>query len=267
MELTGEKVIHGSQTRVWAALHDPSILRQAIPGMQTLNKVAGDRYDVTAALKVGPMRPSFTATIEVYNEDRPSGYSLRGLASSPGSGAVAGNAHIALAAIDGQTTNLAYHITADLDGKLAALEGVLIEATGRTLAEEFFSRLQTLLDGELVGPVPDHPPRDAVDPPGPIRDDEKGDVATLTRPKARTAPRATPAEPADRDAPQPSARNGNGEANAARAPSFAQFSNSSSGSERPAIVDATTATGSGLWRWLGVLVGLLMIAALLNDSF
>lgn len=145
MELTNEKVIHAPRARVYDALHDPQILRQVIPGLQLLNVVSDERYELTVALKVGPLKSTFQGTITVYNQDPPSGYSLRGTGSGS-AGSADGHAHVALASIDPSTTNLAYHLTADLSGQLERLEDEMIRATARTMTAEFFSRLEQLLE-------------------------------------------------------------------------------------------------------------------------
>lgn len=150
MELTGEKVINASQARVYEALHDPVLLRQALPGVETLTMERDGRYHIGAALRVGPLRPVFTGTIEIYNEDEPAGYSLRGQVRGGGAGTVTGNAHVALARVHAHVTNLAYHLTADVTGQIGAREGVRLDATVRSLLDEFFSRLQLALEREAA---------------------------------------------------------------------------------------------------------------------
>ncbi|MEM8853535.1 MAG: carbon monoxide dehydrogenase subunit G [Pseudomonadota bacterium] len=146
MDLTAEKVINAPPEHVFDALNDPAILRQAIPGCQSLHKESDSRYAMTVALKVGPLRSTFAGTIAVDNVDRPSGYTLIGEADGGVVGKARGRAHVALAAIDEGTTNLAYHLTAETEGELADLDERIVATTARTLANEFFSRLQLLVE-------------------------------------------------------------------------------------------------------------------------
>lgn len=277
MELTGEKVINAPQERVYEALQDPNILRQSLPGIQNLTRVGADRYDLTAAFKVGALRPTFHGALERYNEDRPSGFSVRGSASSGSAGSVTGNAHLALAAIDADTTNLAYHVTADLDGQLSTMEGVKLEATGRTLVSEFFSRLEALIEttdasGDLqhrtsaaaggtgggtdAGRVPQAEPAN-----GGLQSARRAPSPTDATGASRTGADASSSAPAYEPTPAMAKQEGYPQVG-----NVAYEGTYGGGYDTP-MVDTTTATGSGIGRWLGVAIGLLLIAVLLNDSF
>lgn len=281
MELTGEKIIDAPQERVYDALRDPFILRQAIPGVQTMTKQGDGRYLITAALGVGPLRPTFTGTVEVYNEDRPAGYSVRGAASAGPAGAVGGNAHVALAAVDHHTTNLAYHVTADPTGEVAAMDRVRIDVIARTLIAEFFMRLQSIIDGDAANarpdqsagpytgarPMPYQPPR--YPPQSNYPDfDAIGDAA-LPRSEAASITDATGGlvrgEPAaghghaDAEAPLSARHPGN-------LPQTPYRSTDRLGHEAAdtAVYDGS---GSGVGRWFMAAAGVALIALLLNGGF
>ena len=55
MNMTGEQRIAAPRQRVWEALNDPEILRASIPGCQSLEKGADDRFTATLEVKVGPI--------------------------------------------------------------------------------------------------------------------------------------------------------------------------------------------------------------------
>ncbi|WP_162409495.1 CoxG family protein [Acuticoccus sediminis] len=264
MEFSGERVIGASQWRVYDALHDPVVLRQAIPGIQTLNKVDSNTFDLSATLKVGPFRPTLSGVVQLYNQDPPSGYSLRGQADSA-NGTAAGSAHVALAAIDEDATNLAYHVTLELEGPLASVEVLRLETTARTLTAEFFSRLQTLLDGDTV----DEPKTPEVEP---VAEPERipsrpvaYEVKTLEPTTAATdatggfvdaAPtqdEAEVAEPTASHTATPGARRLETDVYSVPA-------------RRPRLQEPSESQG-GIGRWIGVAIGLLLIAALLNNNF
>ncbi len=262
MEFSGEKVISASQERVYDALHDPVILRQALPGIQSLRKIDDEHYDLTATLKIGGFRPTFHGAVELYNQDRPSGFSMRGQAGSS-DGRSLGSAHVALAAIDAETTNLAYHISVELEGQLGNVEVVRLETTARTLTAEFFSRLQTLLDGDAV-PLPIEPE--------PLRSTEHvADAMRTVGPDYAT----TDATGNYIAAPQPAAPSGDD-----RSPAGITSAGSRADS-RPSALETQGYTGmqkrlrppepadsdGGIGRWIAVIVGLVLIAALLNNNF
>lgn len=311
MELTGEKVITAPRQRVYDALHDTVILRQAIPGCQAMTKAADGRYEATVALKFGPLKSNFFGTIHVYNEDPPSGYSLRAEASGGLSGNASGDAHIALASIDDQTTNLAYHVRADVNGQLGTLDSRQLESAARVLVAEFFSRLETALDTSRFvatsapttdstgAPTGGWEPRRvaAADNPdetaysasqytrsdAPTRGSPETAVSssrfeTAGPPRFVTAPATTdalgePSRPAANGFEHEDAGLGyEPTAGASRdfgrsgidtftgSPRFGQGSRATTDLEPPR-------SGSAIWRWFLVLVGLGAIAALLTDLF
>lgn len=192
MELTNEKVINAPRPRVYDALHDAQILRQAIPGCQALSKVAADEYQLTVALKVGPIKTTFSGTITLYNEDKPAGYSMRGQGHGS-AGSAEGHAHLALAAIDATTTNLAYHITADLEGQVSTLEAAVVDAAARAMAAEFFSRLTLILENDIpvmAALAPRETVADAPEPAGDAREPEMEAAALVETPAAHEAENA-----------------------------------------------------------------------------
>ena len=63
MNMTGEQRIAAPRQRVWEALNDPEILRASIPGCQSLEKAADDRFTATVEVKVGPIGARFKGTV------------------------------------------------------------------------------------------------------------------------------------------------------------------------------------------------------------
>ncbi len=154
MELTGEQVLSAPRNDVYAMLHDPATLRQAIPGCQRFTQIDATRYEAEIALKIGPISSTFLALVTLYNDDAPMGFSMHGHADSGRAvGGADGNAHVALAVIDENTTNLAYHCAVTPLGRIGDLPDDVIDKKARTLTAEFFSRLQLLLDGGDVIPA------------------------------------------------------------------------------------------------------------------
>ncbi|MEM9223881.1 MAG: SRPBCC domain-containing protein, partial [Pseudomonadota bacterium] len=76
MEITGEKVINAPRDLVFAALHDPAAMRQAIPGCQRFAEIGENRYEAEIALKIGPIGGTFAGLVRVFNVDPPMGHSL-----------------------------------------------------------------------------------------------------------------------------------------------------------------------------------------------
>jgi carbon monoxide dehydrogenase subunit G len=144
MKLTGENRINASPEEVWRALNDPEILKQAIPGCDSLEKISDTQMKATVTTKIGPVQAKFTGEVELTDLDPPRGYTISG----KGSGGVAGNARggakVRLEP-DGNGTKLTYDVDAQVTGKLAQLGSRLIDSTAKMLAGQFFNKFETLV--------------------------------------------------------------------------------------------------------------------------
>ena len=145
MQLTETIRINASRERVFAALNDVDILRQAIPGCETIEALSPTQFKATVSAKVGPLKARFTGAVVIADVVAPESYTLSG----EGKGGPAGHArissHVRLEA-DGAATLLHYDVKADIGGKLAQLGGHLVEKTAQKLAGEFFAKFETLLN-------------------------------------------------------------------------------------------------------------------------
>ena len=52
---------------VWQALNDPEILRQAIPGCESLEKTSDTAMTAKVVLKIGPIKAKFEGAVELQN--------------------------------------------------------------------------------------------------------------------------------------------------------------------------------------------------------
>jgi uncharacterized protein len=148
MDMTGEERIEASRETVWAALNDAEVLRQCIPGCESLEKVSDTEMAAKVRLKIGPVNASFAGKVTLSDIDAPNGYKIAGEGAGGAAGYAKGSALVRLAE-DGPATILKYEVKADVGGKLAQLGGRLIDATAKKLAGEFFAKF-----GEVVGPPP-----------------------------------------------------------------------------------------------------------------
>ena len=138
LELSGEYLIDASRKEVWECLNDPEILKQCIPGCETLEQNKPDTFTAKVVLKIGPVKASFDGEVELTDKVFPESY----LISGKGSGGVAGMASGSAAANlvdEGGKTRLIYKADAAISGKIAQLGSRLIKSTSAKLASKFFS--------------------------------------------------------------------------------------------------------------------------------
>ena len=146
MDMSGTQKIEASREVVYAALNDTEVLRQCIPGCDTIEKISDNELKATVKLKIGPMKVSFSGKVTLSDLDPPNGYTIAG----EGSGGVAGHARGSAAVKlepDGEATNVNYMVKADIGGKIAQLGARLIDGTAKKLAGEFFARLNQVVTG------------------------------------------------------------------------------------------------------------------------
>lgn len=140
MEMTGEFHIPAPRERVWAGLNDPEILKQAIPGCQSIEKVSDTEFTAKVRTKVGPVSATFGGKVSLSDLDPPKAYVISGEGSGGVAGFAKGSAKVSLDEDGGAATVLHYEVQAHVGGKLAQIGSRLIDATSRKMAADFFSR-------------------------------------------------------------------------------------------------------------------------------
>ena len=139
MDMTGEERIAASRAAVWAALNDPEVLRQCIPGCESLEKLSPTDMTARVKLQIGPVRATFQGKVTLSDLDPPNGYRISGEGQGGVAGYAKGGAVVRLTE-DGAGTLLTYEAKADVGGKLAQLGGTADrfdrqEACRRVLSE------------------------------------------------------------------------------------------------------------------------------------
>jgi carbon monoxide dehydrogenase subunit G len=146
MNMAGEQRIAAPRQRVWEALNDPEILRASIPGCQSLEREAADRFTAAVEVKVGPIGARFKGAVSLTDLDPPKGYTLQLKGSGGIAGSMQGSATVRLSDSGGGTL-IAYEVDAQVGGRMAQLGGPIIDATAKQLASKFFSRFSEIVSG------------------------------------------------------------------------------------------------------------------------
>lgn len=150
MNLADEIIINASKEQVYAALNDPEVLQQCIPGCEELIKHSATELEAKVLLKVGPVKARFGGNVELDTSGAPDAFSLTGQGSGGTAGHAKGGADVTLTANDDGTTTLRYDAKADIGGKLAQLGSRLIQSTAKKLASKFFKSLANVFDAEAT---------------------------------------------------------------------------------------------------------------------
>lgn len=164
MEMTGEQLIALPQQAVWEALNDPDVLKQCIPGCESVERQSESEFTMVMVAAVGPVKAKFTGRLTIQDSNPPDSYAL----AFEGSGGVAGfgkgRAEVSLTQESDTVTMLSYRANATVGGKIAQVGSRLIDGVARKLADAFFERFN-----QIVGAPPESedeaPSEDGTDKP------------------------------------------------------------------------------------------------------
>lgn len=147
MDMSGSERINASREVVYAALNDPEILKQALPGCEELEKVSDTEFNATIVIKVSVIKATFKLAGTLSDLDPPNGYTLKGEGKGGVAGFAKGSAQVRLEE-DGDATILHYTVKADIGGKLAQLGARLINSTAMKFSGDFFKKFNHVVTGE-----------------------------------------------------------------------------------------------------------------------
>ena len=145
MELADEIIINAPKDQVYAALNDPEVLKQCIPGCEELIQHSDTELEAKVVLKVGPVKARFGGEVTLDKSGAPDAFSLSGQGNGGAAGHAKGGADVTLTA-DGDTTILKYVAKAQIGGKIAQLGSRLIQSTAKKLAAKFFTSFAKVME-------------------------------------------------------------------------------------------------------------------------
>jgi uncharacterized protein len=153
MDMTGEYRIAATRQKVWEALNDVDVLKQCIPGCETITKTSPTEMTATVRAKVGPVSARFGGKVTLSDLDPPNGYRISGEGTGGPAGFAKGGATVKLTD-DGDATKLSYVVEANVGGKLAQIGSRLIDATARQMAEQFFAKFAATVAASVSPAAP-----------------------------------------------------------------------------------------------------------------
>jgi carbon monoxide dehydrogenase subunit G len=147
MQMNDSQRILAPKEKVWAALNDPEVLKQCIPGCQNLEMSSPTEMTATVVFKVGPVKATFGGKVTLSDLDPPNSYRISGEGSGGVAGFAKGGASVRLESETSEATILHYEVDAQISGKLAQLGQRLIDSTAKKLAGEFFTAFGAAVGG------------------------------------------------------------------------------------------------------------------------
>jgi uncharacterized protein len=152
MKMNGEEIIGAARQTVWKALNDPQVLKQCIPGCESITKRSDTQFEARVIAKVGPVKAGFIGIVNLSDLNPPSSYRISGEGKGGLAGFATGGADVRLEDADGGT-KLSYDVEAQVGGKLAMLGSRLIDSTARSMATQFFEKFASIVGGTAPAPA------------------------------------------------------------------------------------------------------------------
>lgn len=150
MEMTGEQLIALPQQAAWDALNDTAVLKDCIPGCDSMEKQSDTEYLLTMTAKVGPVSAKFKGKMTLLEVQAPDSYTLQFEGQGGVAGFAKGEARVHLTP-EGDNTRLSYGVKASIGGKLAQVGARLVDGVAKKTAEQFFSAFNKRASGGAAG--------------------------------------------------------------------------------------------------------------------
>lgn len=175
MKLEEERLINAAPDTVWTAILDAQILKECVPGCTEMTGSLADGFTAVVVQKVGPVKATFKGDVTFSDIVAGKSVTITGEGQGGVAGFAKGGADVLLTPQDGQTL-LKYTVDVSVGGKLAQLGSRIIDSFANKMANQFFEKFQTIVEGGGV---------ENTTPEEPIKTD--GFVAWLMRLFGRSA--------------------------------------------------------------------------------
>lgn len=150
MLLESQFTFNGPREKVWDILQDPDVLILAVPGTQSLKKLAEGEFEGEMNVKIGPLNGVFLGHVTLSNRVPPESYTL--VVDSKGPlGYGKGSGTVKLEATDANTTVMKYSIELEVGGKLAGVGQRLLETVSGSISRQSLTALNQALMDRLAG--------------------------------------------------------------------------------------------------------------------
>jgi len=146
LSASGSTQIPASPDKVFDVLMDPQALARVIPGCRELQRIGENQYRADVTISIGMIKARYEATISLTNINRPHSLHLQGAGISSLGGAEGGGDIVLQANEHG--TLMKYQYEAEVQGKVAAVGGRMLEGAARMVLGQLFEQLGRQASGQ-----------------------------------------------------------------------------------------------------------------------
>lgn len=145
MQLTSQQTLPVGQAEAWAALNDIELLRESMPGCESITPTGDNRYEVLFTAAIGPVKAKFKGKLELADLQPPNAYTIKFEGQGGAAGHGKGTAQVRLEPAGAQSTVLHYAVNASVGGKIAQVGSRLVDMAAQKMAGDFFENFNAKL--------------------------------------------------------------------------------------------------------------------------
>jgi uncharacterized protein len=146
MKLSDSREIKADPATVWRAILDPEVLKDCIPGCESLTGSIAEGFEAAVVQKVGPVKARFAGVVHLTDIVEGRSVRISGEGKGGAAGFAKGGAVVTLEPI-AEGTRLTYEVEASVGGKIAQLGSRIIDGFAKKMADDFFARFQDAVEG------------------------------------------------------------------------------------------------------------------------
>ncbi len=140
MEMSNTRIVPAPPQAVWDALNDPTVLKDCLPGCESIEMGSEGEWQVVLAARIGPVSARFNGRMTMSDVVAPTSYTLRFDGQGGAAGFARGDARVSLAPSGERETALTYVAKAQVGGKLAQIGSRLVDGVAAKMTDDFFGR-------------------------------------------------------------------------------------------------------------------------------
>jgi len=139
MQLTSQQTLPVAQAVAWQALNDIELLRESIPGCESITATGENEYEAIVVAAVGPVKAKFKGRLRLMDLQPPNAYTIQFDGQGGAAGHGKGSAQVRLEPAGPGATELHYTVNASVGGKIAQVGSRLVDMAAQKIANDFFA--------------------------------------------------------------------------------------------------------------------------------
>ena len=139
MRIEGTFIFYAPHELVWSALHDPTNIRQAVPGCEAFDQISSSDFIVALRIQLGPLQGEYQGKVQLLDQEPNAWFTLTVNGSGP-RGTFFGTGRLQLSEQEG-TTVAQYAGDLDFSGPMSEESPRMLQTTANSLIRQFFERI------------------------------------------------------------------------------------------------------------------------------